>query len=35
MIESGRRRSRTGSIRLYLLLAVYLLVVTFPFWLLT
>ena len=32
MMESGRRRSRSGSIRLYLLLAVYLLVVSFPFY---
>ena len=32
MIESGRRRSRSASLRLYLLLGVYLLVVTFPFY---
>ena len=32
MMESGRRRSRSASLRLYLLLGVYLLVVTFPFY---
>ncbi|MCW5851238.1 MAG: carbohydrate ABC transporter permease [Anaerolineae bacterium] len=31
-MESGRRRSRSASLRLYLLLGVYLLVVTFPFY---
>lgn len=32
MIEGGRRRSRAASIRLYLVLGVYLLVTTFPFY---
>lgn len=32
MMESGRRRSRGSSSRVYLLLAIYLLVVTFPFY---
>ena len=32
MMESGRKRARGGSIRLYLLLAIYLLVVSFPFY---
>lgn len=31
-MDSGRRRSRGASIRLYILLAIYLLVVTFPFY---
>jgi multiple sugar transport system permease protein len=31
-MESGRRRSRGASLRLYSLLAVYLLIVTFPFY---
>ena len=32
MMQSGRRRARGGTIRLYLLLAVYLLIVSFPFY---
>ena len=32
MMESGRRRSRGNSSRVYILLAIYLLVVTFPFY---
>jgi multiple sugar transport system permease protein len=32
MMDSGRRRSRGASVRLYLLLGVYLLVVSFPFY---
>ncbi|MEP7200554.1 MAG: carbohydrate ABC transporter permease [Chloroflexota bacterium] len=32
MMESGRRRSRNTSLRLYILLGVYLLVVSFPFY---
>jgi multiple sugar transport system permease protein len=32
MIESGRRRSLGASIRLYIVLGIYLLIVTFPFY---
>src|SRR5262245_56116526 len=32
MMDSGRRRRRSSSLRIYILLAVYLLVVSFPFY---